>query len=82
MRAPDGQEWTEKMHSHEVEGVKLGELRFLTIPRGSGVFFTSMTIHGSYANRSVNRPRLAFATHYVKEGTWIYRCDIQEVVPA
>ncbi len=80
MRAPDGREWDEPMHSHEVEGVDPGELQFLAVPRGSGVFFTSMTIHGSYANRSTDRTRLAFATHYVKAGTWIYRCDIQEVV--
>ena len=37
-----------------------------------------MTIHGSFANKSINRPRLVFATHYIKEGTWIYRKDIQE----
>ncbi len=31
-----------------------------------GVFFTSLTIHGSFANPSTDRPRLAFATHYVR----------------
>ena len=79
MRAPDGREWTETMHSHEVAGVSRDELTFLTVPRGSGVFFTGRTIHGSYANRSAGRPRLAFAVHYVREGTWVFRRDIQDL---
>lgn len=52
----------------------------LTVPKGSGVFFIGMTIHGSFANRSSDRPRRAFATHYVKDGTWVCRCDVQETV--
>jgi len=78
MRGPDGKEWVERMHSHEIVGLDPSEITYLTVPRGSGVFFTSMTIHGSFANRSGTRPRLAFATHYVKDGTWVYRTDIQE----
>lgn len=81
MRAPDGREWTETMHSHEVAGVSRDELTFLSVPRGSGVFFTGRTIHGSYANRSTGRPRLAFAIHYVREGTWVFRRDIQDLAP-
>ncbi len=26
--------------------------------------------------------RLAFAVHYVSEGTWVYRCDVQDTVSA
>ncbi len=81
MRGPDGREWSETMHSHEVADVHPDELTYLTVPRGSGVFFTGRTIHGSYANRSDRRPRLAFATHYVKTGTWVYRRDIQDLTP-
>ena len=81
MRAPDGREWTETMHSHEVVGVSRDELTFLSVPRGWGVFFSGRTIHGSYANRSSGRPRLAFAIHYVREGTWVFRRDIQDVAP-
>ena len=51
------------------------------VAAGAGVFFTGMTAHGSYANESQDRERLAFATHYVREETWIYRKDIQETVP-
>ena len=51
------------------------EIRFVE------VFFTGMTIHGSFANRAVNRPRKAFATHYVAEGTWLPRVDIQATIP-
>jgi len=78
MRGPDGNEWVEEMHSHQIEGLESDEIKYLTVPSGSGVFFTSKTIHGSFANRSGTRPRFAFATHYVKAGTWVYRTDIQE----
>ena len=78
MRDPEGKEWVEEMHSQEIVGMDPAEITYLNVARGSGVFFTSMTIHGSFANRSGSRPRLAFAAHYVKEGTWVYRTDIQE----
>ena len=81
MKGPDGKEWVETMHSHEIRDLTEDELTFLTVPKGSGVFFTGRTIHGSYANHSSTRPRLAFATHYVKQGTWVYRCDIQDLTP-
>ena len=80
MRDPDGKTWVEEMHSHQIEGLDPDEIVYLTVPRGSGMFFTGMTIHGSFANRSGTRPRLAFATHYAKVGTWVYRVDIQETV--
>lgn len=82
MRGPDGKEWVEEMHSHQIAGLKPDEISYLTVPKGAGVFFTSMTVHGSFANRSGSRPRLAFATHYVKKGTWVYRRDIQELTEA
>lgn len=81
LRGPDGEEWDVPMTSHEIVGLDSDEIEFLTVPKGSGVFFTGMTIHGSFANRSGSRPRLAFATHYVKDGTWVFRTDIQETVP-
>ena len=82
MRGPDGKEWVEEMHSHQIDGLKPEEINYLTVPKGAGVFFSSMTVHGSFANRSGSRPRLAFATHYVKKGTWVYRADIQELTEA
>lgn len=78
MRSPDGREWTEKLYSFDVVGIEESDLVRLTVPRGSGVFFTSRTVHGSYANRSHTRPRLAFAVHYVKNGTWVFRTDVQD----
>lgn len=81
MRGPDGTAWDEPMHSHEIAELDEKEIVRLAVPKGAGVFFTGMTIHGSFANRSGNRQRLAFATHYVKDGTWVYRADIQETVP-
>ncbi len=77
----DGLEWTETMHSFDIPGISQDELTRLTVPLGGGVFFTGMTIHGSFANESEDRERLAFATHYVREETWVYRRDIQETVP-
>ena len=81
MSSPDGREWTEKLYSFDVVGIEEEDLVRLTVPRGSGVFFTSRTVHGSYANRSHTRPRLAFAVHYVKEGTWVFRTDVQDTTP-
>ncbi len=81
MRSPDGREWTEKLYSFDVVGIEEDDLVRLTVPRGSGVFFTSRTVHGSYANRSRTRPRLAFTVHYVKEGTWVFRTDVQDTTP-
>ncbi len=82
MRDRDGREWRQIFYSFEIDGVDRSKMRFLQVPRGSGVFFSGMTIHGSYANRSADRVRRAFATHYVAEGTWVFRADVQAVVPA
>lgn len=81
MRAPDGRTWTQKFYSFTIDSIEDEHIVKLTVPRGGGVFFTSMTIHGSYANRSRSRPRLAFAVHYVKDGSWVYRCDVQDTTP-
>ena len=78
MRDEQGQEWVESMHSHQVVGLDLDEIQYLSVARVSVVFFTSMIIHGSFSNKSSNRSRLAFATHYVGGSTWIYRQDIQD----
>src|SRR5579872_5265508 len=77
----DGRRWTQKMVSFEIDDVAPESIVRLTVPRGAGVFFTGMTIHGSYANRSEVRPRTAFATHYVHEATWLFREDVQDAVP-
>lgn len=81
MRAPDGREWTERMHAVQITGIEDSEIEILTVPRGGGVFFSNMLIHGSYANRSPTNFRKAFTIHYVKEGTWVYRVDIQDTLP-
>jgi len=82
MRDRDGREWTERLFSFEMDDLREEEILRLVVPRGGGVFFTGLTIHGSFANRSTHRPRRAFAVHYVAEGTWVYRQDVQNVVPA
>lgn len=73
-----GKCWDETMHSFDIIGLREEEIVRLEIPSGAGVFFTGMTIHGSFANRSSDRPRRAFATHYIQEDTWIDRRDLQE----
>jgi ectoine hydroxylase-related dioxygenase (phytanoyl-CoA dioxygenase family) len=80
LRDRDGREWKQEMFSFEIPNLDPQSIVRLAVPKGGGVFFTGMTIHGSFANRSADRPRRAFATHYVKDGTWVYRCDVQETV--
>jgi len=82
MRDRSGKEWNQKFYSFEIDGVTRADMTFLTVPKGAGVFFTGMTIHGSYANLSKTRVRRAFATHFVAEGTWVVRADVQDIVPA
>ena len=81
MRDRDGREWAQQFYSFQINGIGREETSELKVRRGSGVFFTSLTIHGSYANRSRTRARRAFAVHYVKEGSWISRCDVQDTTP-
>jgi len=79
MRDQGGKEWIEHMYSFEIEGLDLDRLEKLTVPKGCGVIFSSLTIHGSYANRTRDRIRRAFATHYIREDSWMFRVDVQEV---
>ncbi|MCG8604746.1 hypothetical protein MJD09_07090, partial [bacterium] len=78
MRNRSGEEWSQEFYSFEIEGIDPESVLKLSVPPGAGVFFTGMTIHGSYANTSPTRDRLAFAVHYVKEGSWCLRADVQE----
>jgi ectoine hydroxylase-related dioxygenase (phytanoyl-CoA dioxygenase family) len=82
MRDRSGKEWQQVFYSFEIDGVSRSDMQFLRVPKGAGVFFTGLTIHGSYANRSKDRVRRALPTHYVAEGTWVFRADVQDVVPA
>ena len=81
MRDRDGREWTQRMYRFEIDDLDPATIVRLTVPRGAGVFFTGLTIHGSFANHSPDRPRLAFATHYVREDTWLFRRDVQDTMP-
>lgn len=82
MRDRNGDEWTQHMYSYDIKGLDPDDVVQLTVPKGAGVFFSGMTVHGSYANRSEDRVRRAFATHYVAEGVWVYRADVQDLTPA
>ncbi len=80
MRDRGGKEWVEHMYSFEIEGLDTSRLLKLTVPKGSGVIFDSLTVHGSYANRTRDRVRRAFATHYIREDSWMLRADVQDVM--
>ena len=80
MRDRDGKEWIQHMYSFEIEGLDMDRLQKLTVPKGAGVIFSGLTIHGSYANRTKDRVRRAFATHYIRQDSWMYRADVQEVM--
>ena len=81
MRDPAGKEWNQVFYSFEIDGLDRSSVLNLEVPKGAGVFFNGMTIHGSYGNRSAGRVRRAFATHFVARGTWVYRCDVQDLFP-
>ena len=70
----------QRFYSFQIDGLQDSDIKRLTVPKGSVVFFTGMTIHGSFANQSRTRERLAFAVHYVKEGTWVFRTDVLDTV--
>jgi ectoine hydroxylase-related dioxygenase (phytanoyl-CoA dioxygenase family) len=80
MRDRDGREWDQAMHSFQITDLDPDSILRLTVPRGGGVFFTGMTIHGSFSNQSADRARTAWAVHYVREDTWLYRQDVQEAM--
>ncbi len=82
MRDRNGKERKEKFYSFEIDNLDTSRVLNLNVPKGSGVFFSSLTIHGSYGNKSAGRVRRAFATHFVDESTWVFRADVQNVVPA
>ena len=81
MRDRDGKEWRQKFYSFEIDGLEESQIKRLSVPAGAGVFFNGMTIHGSFANNDPVRVRRAFATHFVAEGTWVFRADVQHTVP-
>jgi len=81
MRTRDGREYKQLIYSFHVAELPPEKIVHLTVPRGAGVFFTGLTVHGSFANKSAARPRPVFATHYVHEDTWVLRCDVQETTP-
>lgn len=80
MRDQAGKEWTQTFYSFEIDNLDPSTLQTLKVRKGGGVFFTGMTIHGSYLNRS-DHDRLAFAVHYIREGSWVFRADVQDTMP-
>jgi ectoine hydroxylase-related dioxygenase (phytanoyl-CoA dioxygenase family) len=80
MRDREGREWPQTLVSFQIPDVEPESLVRLTVPRGGGVFFTGLTIHGSFSNQSADRSRMAWAVHYVREDTWLFRTDVQDAV--
>jgi len=76
----DGREWEQTMVSFQITDLDPASIVRLTVPRGGGVFFTGLTIHGSFANQSADRQRVAWAVHYIREDTWLYRQDVQDAM--
>ena len=79
---PDGRRYTQSFYSFDIDDLKEGDVIRLEVPTGAGVFFNGLTIHGSFGNQTKDRYRHAYATHFVKEGTWVYRGDVHDTVPA
>lgn len=76
----EGKQWNQTLVSFEIDDLDPASIVRLTVPRGSGVYFTGLTIHGSFANHSEDRPRRAFATHYIRQDTWLFREDVQDAM--
>jgi len=81
LRDRDGKTSQQHMYRFKID-VPDEKIVKLAIPRGAGIFFHGMLIHGSFGNHSKDRDRLAWAVHYVREGTWVFREDIQNLVKA
>src|SRR5262249_2310619 len=77
----DGKRWNQTLVSFEIDDLDPASIVRLSVPRGAGVYFTGLTIHGSFANRSSDRPRPAFAIHYIHRDTWLFREDVQNAMP-
>lgn len=80
-RDRSGRTWRARLAAVAMPDLRQDEIVALSVPPGAGVFFGGRLIHGSFANRSPDRPRRAFAIHYVASGTWVLRCDVQATVP-
>jgi ectoine hydroxylase-related dioxygenase (phytanoyl-CoA dioxygenase family) len=76
----EGRAWEQTLVSFQIADLDPARVLRLAVPRGGGVFFTGLTIHGSFANRSTDRQRVAWAVHYVHEDTWLFREDVQDAV--
>lgn len=80
MRDRSGREWQQRIYRFHID-LPEDRIERLTIPRGAGIFFHGMLVHGSFANHSEDRLRLAFATHYVRADTWLLRTDLHDAIP-
>jgi len=81
MRDCDGKEWHETADTFEIPGVNWDNAIALNIPKGGAVYFDGFLVHGSRSNTAEDRDRLAVAIHFVKQGTWVYRVDLNDVFP-
>jgi ectoine hydroxylase-related dioxygenase (phytanoyl-CoA dioxygenase family) len=81
LRDRSGREWTSRLNAAQFDGIDPMDVVQLTVPRGGAVFFDGNLIHGSYANCSPTRERLAAAVHYVKNRSWVFRVDLQDTMP-
>jgi ectoine hydroxylase-related dioxygenase (phytanoyl-CoA dioxygenase family) len=80
MRDPDGRVWIDRVQSGVFNRLSPAAVVPLRVPCGSAVFFHGSLVHGSLANTTPDRDRLAVASHFVAEGTWVYRIDIQRTM--
>jgi ectoine hydroxylase-related dioxygenase (phytanoyl-CoA dioxygenase family) len=80
LRDRKGREWTSQFNAAKFNGIDPSDVVQLKVKRGGAVFFGGRLIHGSYSNFSPDRERLAAAVHYVKDGTWVFRIDLQNTM--
>ena len=75
MRDRKGREWNEYADTSDI-AVTADRAVTLAVPAGGAVLFDGFLVHGSRSNAAPDRERLALAIHYIRDGTWVFRKDL------
>jgi phytanoyl-CoA hydroxylase len=80
MRDRDGRVWIDCFRSDKFSHLDPDQIVPLSVPSRAAVFFHGSLVHGSFANMSLDRDRLAVSAHYVGEDSWVFRTDLQQTM--
>lgn len=80
MRDRSGHVWIDRFQSMKFSRLAPEAIEPLTVLAGGAVFFDGALVHGAASNVSRDRDRLVASLHYVAQGSWVFRTDIQETL--